>query len=683
MVTKTFKIGLSATDKQNMAQDIYEQVEQLLFAEYDSSETYNTGDFVVYSNVLYRCKEDNVTGTWNSAKWEQATLQDLVDSVNGAVASITGKANTADLLDGVLVPSQALSAKAINPVSSESGTFQTTPFILQGTGTANGTDSVDTSNVGKHVEKHGNSVCVNNKVNHGNFDVITGWVTPEGATISNNVLSANVTGTSQYATGVYRADLSLTLGHKYLVSFKLVLNDLTKLNGLRVRYPFVQAISPTKASDTYYIIGEVGAGGESYTGIQLGSTDGTLTMQLSEFEGIDLTQWFNGDIPQDLLDHPENAGRYGLLDVAYNTGTLTNANGRYLECGGRNVWDEETESGYIGSSSGSDIDSNDYRRCVGFIKIIPNTTYYFKSNVSLNTKYYDINKNYIGAGVGIQNGTQTSPTNACYLRFYYTGITYNHDITISLYYSPEQGGEGYSDYYPYEEPKVYDTGSETLRSADSVKDVKLPSGEITRNVGSYTFTGSESWTETQQGRAYCTVIQSLAKHPSDGSIKANLQCNAYQCVAQNNATAESSYDKVCALNTSGAFIVKDSSIASGNFASAMAGKTIYFELATPTTEQGTPFSENIEINDYGTMGWKSNSTDFVAIPQGCKIFYPADYVLLIDTLNGYVSGSVENLALKTDIPTAIANYFASITGYDNTKTQTLKQVEGTLTWVDD
>ena len=54
--TKTFKIGLSATDKQNMAQDIYEQVEQLLFSEYDSSETYNTGDYVVYNSVLYRCK---------------------------------------------------------------------------------------------------------------------------------------------------------------------------------------------------------------------------------------------------------------------------------------------------------------------------------------------------------------------------------------------------------------------------------------------------------------------------------------------------------------------------------------------------------------------------------------------------------------------------------------------------
>ena len=51
MATKTFKIGLSATDKQNMAQDIYERVLALTFAEYDSSETYNTGDFVVYDNA--------------------------------------------------------------------------------------------------------------------------------------------------------------------------------------------------------------------------------------------------------------------------------------------------------------------------------------------------------------------------------------------------------------------------------------------------------------------------------------------------------------------------------------------------------------------------------------------------------------------------------------------------------
>ena len=93
MATKTFKIGLSDADKAAMAQDVYERVLALTFAEYDSAETYNTGDFVVYNDVLYQCKEDGVTGAWNSSKWETATLQDLLDDAEAAMAAVSAKAD--------------------------------------------------------------------------------------------------------------------------------------------------------------------------------------------------------------------------------------------------------------------------------------------------------------------------------------------------------------------------------------------------------------------------------------------------------------------------------------------------------------------------------------------------------------------------------------------------------------
>ena len=48
MATKTFKIGLSNTDKQNMAQDVYERVLALTFNEYDTTTEYEVGDFVVF-----------------------------------------------------------------------------------------------------------------------------------------------------------------------------------------------------------------------------------------------------------------------------------------------------------------------------------------------------------------------------------------------------------------------------------------------------------------------------------------------------------------------------------------------------------------------------------------------------------------------------------------------------------
>lgn len=40
---------------------------------YDLNETYNTGDVVMYETLMYKCKEDNVTGVWVPEKWERTT----------------------------------------------------------------------------------------------------------------------------------------------------------------------------------------------------------------------------------------------------------------------------------------------------------------------------------------------------------------------------------------------------------------------------------------------------------------------------------------------------------------------------------------------------------------------------------------------------------------------------------
>lgn len=40
---------------------------------YDSTETYNTGDVVMYEFLMYECLDDGVTGTWDSTKWQRTT----------------------------------------------------------------------------------------------------------------------------------------------------------------------------------------------------------------------------------------------------------------------------------------------------------------------------------------------------------------------------------------------------------------------------------------------------------------------------------------------------------------------------------------------------------------------------------------------------------------------------------
>ena len=53
---------------------------------YDSTETYNTGDLVIYDNVLYECNTDSTTGTWDATHWDQTTIDDELSSLNSNIA---------------------------------------------------------------------------------------------------------------------------------------------------------------------------------------------------------------------------------------------------------------------------------------------------------------------------------------------------------------------------------------------------------------------------------------------------------------------------------------------------------------------------------------------------------------------------------------------------------------------
>ena len=40
---------------------------------YDSTQTYNADDVVMYNYKMYKCITDGVTGTWDPTKWERTT----------------------------------------------------------------------------------------------------------------------------------------------------------------------------------------------------------------------------------------------------------------------------------------------------------------------------------------------------------------------------------------------------------------------------------------------------------------------------------------------------------------------------------------------------------------------------------------------------------------------------------
>ena len=75
-----------------------------------------------------------------------------------------------------------------------------------------------------------------------------------------------------------------------------------------------------------------------------------------------------------------------------------------------------------------------------------------------------------------------------------------------------------------------------------------------------------------------------------------------------------------------------------------------YELATPTTEQGTTFQSIIDIDDYGTMYWEDENNDLVEVAQGLTVFYPADYVGFIDSLSKHLNGNASSVSTLPMLP---------------------------------
>lgn len=646
MATKTFKIGLSATDKQNMAQDIYERLLDLTFDEYDSSETYNTGDFVVYNDVLYQCKEDNVTGTWDSSKWEQATLQDLLDDVEDAVSQVNDKAN----VDGNYPTMTVGLADNLTPYSEDSGAEQDNPFISNGTGTNNNTEIVTVGDYGLLKSKNGNTLVVNQQLQNPRFSSNSNWVVnASNATlsISSGIAKAECSADGDIALRPQVA-INTIANHKYLVHARVRTSGKAVL--LSTAYSQTE---PSTTSTSFVDLYMIGSRTSDFSGVypQLRTSNAVVGdyFEVSCFELVDLTQMFNGDIPQDLLDNPDHLSWYYNGDLSYNTGTLVNANGVKLVSTGRNIYNPDET----------------------YNVVIPNKPFFVSKTTTIT--YYDKDKNSIGTEIVSAGNTFTTPSNCVFINSSVSSITITH------YYTDQEGGEGYLDSnnvpieYPYEAPYEVDTGSEVLRSAGSVYDYKEPSGTIHRVIKNDDLSQFD-WTSVQfDGITYWRTysILSLAKTFSG---KPNLICDKYINISNYSGVAGMT-NKTIMLYTDGALWLRDDSITQ---ASEIAG-TIYYELATPTTEQGTSFSENLPINDYGMLYWDNTN----GVPQGATIFFPVNYKGFVDDMYSKVDGDSSDYALNSELNAKFETYLKTLTGYDATKTQTLKNVEGTLTWVDD
>ena len=313
----------------------------------------------------------------------------------------------------------------------------------------------------------------------------------------------------------------------------------------------------------------------------------------------------------------------------YDPGTLRSVEGVSAhETVGFNQWDEEWELGAISTSTGGNYADNARVRSKNYIPILPNTQYWFKRGDTPTTCtvfWYDANKNFISsAGQSWSYEIRTTPANAHYMRFFYIGTTYNHDICINLS-DPSRNGE----YEPYTKHSYPLDSSLTLRGVPRLVDGKLafdgdvypPSGEVQRRYGVVDL-GTLNW--TYDGDEIFRVPDARMKFMGNGI------CAKYKCV-QVASWSQVGDGEMSVTNSEQSPILRVHDSTAGTdataFKTAMSGVYLVYELATPTTETADGY-EHYQICD--PSGTEEFVTDSI-VPVGHETRYPHDLKKKIET----------------------------------------------------
>lgn len=134
-----------------------------------------------------------------------------------------------------------------------------------------------------------------------------------------------------------------------------------------------------------------------------------------------------------------------------------------------------------------------------------------------------------------------------------------------------------------------------------------------RMVGSYTFTGNESMTyNSTYGFVNFQGLSSVIKPTSGSSAVANVLMADYVAGSVLNCE-DASYNLIVAVNTSGVVRIKNTSWTSESDAvTALTGKVLNYELATPTTESIDPVPYNfLEVEGGGTVETTQEQTPVI------------------------------------------------------------------------
>ena len=261
-----------------------------------------------------------------------------------------------------------------------------------------------------------------------------------------------------------------------------------------------------------------------------------------------------------------------------------------LGCG-KNLWDEDWESGSINGSTGAMIVDANYIRSKNFTRIIPTETYYVFSMTSgtIFALYYDENENYIGKSAQVISANTSfipNVTNAAKVKFVFTQSTYDETNRRALLlnsetdktYSPYQSSNNLS----IDLPSTVYGGVLDLESGELVID------KVNVDLSTLDFSGSTPSIYAWRSDSLIGIIEP----PANNYALPNAICDSYYGMGYTPISSSDIGAFAVADKTSsapGRLVIVDNRFSSiSDFINGISGKMMCYELATPQTIQLTP-----------------------------------------------------------------------------------------------
>ena len=509
-----------------------------------------------------------------------SSLKGTVDDVGDLNTEIQTKAN----VDGSY---SSLTAGNAEQLVSTVGVEDKTPYLLRTTG-----GSADVWDRVKLSEITGGTVAWNQQ--YGSSETIN--------------LSVPDSHASQVV--LFTSGARVVSGHKYLFSAKFsyvtnVANTIfaqmyTKVDGSNKVIGEVRSklngVASSIFQSAYSAVSNGSASVEggfwAYCAMSEPDTNGSCS--ISNGQLFDLTAMLGPTIADYIYGLEQNTEGAGVAwfrklfpkdYYAYDAGTLLSVKTTAHKEVGFNQWDEEWEVGSYDNTTGEKTAVPNIIRSKNYIPVVPDTVYYSYSPLDcfFTRLFYDASKNYIGY-VASQNGTFTTPANACFMRFRMEssyGTTYNHDICINLSWDGERDGE----YEPYE-ANTYALDDVELRG--------IPKLDASNNL-------------YYDGDSYAP----------DGTVTRKYATRAYE---EGDAT-------------DGSTMITD-------------GTNTVYKLDTPTTESADPYTETQICNDFGVEEFVDSRT--VPMPVGANALYQANLRAKLEMAPDSPDGDGDYLVRQTD-----------------------------------